>query len=66
MQASVATQERQLSNKGIGIAVVMLVVWAVGTALEWSGWVHGLLTAGVFLLIWSIVGRPPRGSGAAR
>jgi hypothetical protein len=42
---------------GIIIAIVLLAVWAVGTALSWAGWVHGLLTAGVFLLLWRVVKR---------
>ena len=44
-------------------AVVMLVVWGVATfALAAPGWVHLLLTLGVFVLIWRIVvrGTPPR------
>jgi hypothetical protein len=39
------------------IAVVMLVVWGIGTVLGWPGWIHGLFTAGVFLLIRAIVTR---------
>ena len=42
---------------GIILAVVMLVVWAIGTVLEWAGWVHALLTIGVFLLIFRIAKR---------
>ena len=45
-------------------ALVMLVVWGVATfSFTAPGWVHLLLTAGVFLLIWRIVARgtpPPR------
>ena len=37
------------------LAIMMLVVWAIGTWLEWGGWAAGLLTGGVFLLIWSTV-----------
>ncbi len=41
---------------GIIAAVAMLAVWAVATiAFEAPGWVHGLLTVGVFLLIYRIV-----------
>ena len=40
---------------GIILAVGMLIVWAVGTALSWPGWIHALLTAGVFLLIYRVV-----------
>lgn len=56
-QGSYTTEERQLINWGMLVAVVMLIVWAIGTMLEWSGWVHGLLTLGVFLLILSVVRR---------
>ena len=43
---------------GIVAAIVMLVFWAVSTvAFEAPGWVHILLTAGVFLLIHRIVVR---------
>ncbi len=43
---------------GIIAAVAMLAVWAFATfTTEASGWVHALLTAGVFLLIWRIVVR---------
>jgi hypothetical protein len=54
---------------GIPLALVMLAVWAVATFVyEAPGWVHLLLTAGVFLLIYAIVARgtPPAGDGAAR
>ena len=43
-------------------ALAMLVVWGVATfALGAPGWVHLLLTLGVFVLIWRIVvrGTPP-------
>ena len=43
---------------GIITAVVMLVLWGVGTvAFEAPGWLHILLTVGVFLLIRGIVVR---------
>ena len=46
---------------GIILAILMLVAWAVATfAYEAPGWVHGLLTLGVFLLIWRIVVRGTR------
>jgi uncharacterized membrane protein len=43
----------------IVVAVLMLVVWAgVTFALAPApGWVHALLTAGVFLLIYRVVAR---------
>ena len=51
---------------GIVAAVAMLIVWAVWTFVvnDAPGFVHALLTAGVFLLIYRIVARgtpkPPR------
>jgi uncharacterized membrane protein len=62
-QSSYTTEERQLINWEILIAVGMLVIWGIGTVLEWSGWVHALLTLGVFLLIRAIVNK--RSSGIA-
>ena len=55
---------------GIIAALAMLIVWAIGTfAFEAPGWLHLLLTAGVFLLIWRLVVRgtpaPPKPPGAA-
>jgi hypothetical protein len=43
---------------GIIAAVAMLVLWAIATfKFEAPGYIHLLLTAGVFLLIWRIVVR---------
>lgn len=43
---------------GIVAAIVMLIIWAFATiTTEASGYVHALLTAGVFLLIWRVVVR---------
>jgi hypothetical protein len=39
---------------GIAAALVMLIVWAVATLNNGPGWVHLLLTVGLFLLIWRI------------
>ncbi|GDX86351.1 hypothetical protein LBMAG44_02640 [Gemmatimonadota bacterium] len=44
------------------LSVVMLIVWGVGTWFEAPGWIHLLLTAGVFLLIWRIATRPAAAS----
>ena len=45
-------------DAGILGAIVLLVIWAVATfGYEAPGWMHLLLTAGVFLLIWRIVVR---------
>lgn len=43
---------------GILAGIGMLVVWAIGTfAFEAPGWIHLLLTVGVFLIIYRIVVR---------
>jgi hypothetical protein len=47
---------------GIVIGVAMIVVWAIGTVLEWTGWVHGLLTAGLFIVIYRVA----RGNSSKR
>ena len=47
---------------GLVAAVLMLVAWAVVTfTTEAPGWIHILLTVGVFLLIYRIVVRGTRG-----
>ena len=52
---------------GIAAAVLMLVAWAVVTfTTEAPGWVHILLTVGVFLLIYRIVIRGTRGVDRGR
>ena len=38
-------------------SIAMLIVWALGTALEWGGWINALLTGGVFLLLWTMIRR---------
>lgn len=56
-------------DPGILVAVAMLAIWAAGTFLmDAPGWLHGLLTAGVFLLIWRIVvrGTPSAGEPALK
>ena len=43
---------------GILVGVAMLILWAVGTFVyEAPGWIHLLLTVGVFLIIYRIVVR---------
>jgi hypothetical protein len=42
------------------ISVVMLAAWAAGTWFDAPGWIHLLLTAGVFLMVWRIVTRKPK------
>lgn len=41
---------------GILSAIALLVVWALGTFVyQAPGWIHGLLTVGVFLLVQRVV-----------
>lgn len=50
------------ASLAVPIGLVMLVAWGVATFVyEAPGWVHLLLTAGVFLVIYGIVvrGTPP-------
>ena len=52
---------------GIIAAIAMLVVWAIVTFTTTApGWVHILLTMGMFLLIYRIVVRGTRGAGRGR
>jgi len=56
---------------GIIAAVAMLLVWGVATVMFTApGWVHLLLTFGIFLLVWRIVKlgerRAPRPGGSDR
>jgi hypothetical protein len=46
---------------GIVAAIAMLAVWAVGTfVFEAPGWIHLLLSVGLFVLMWRIVVRGTR------
>ena len=46
---------------GIIAAIAMLAVWALGTFVyEAPGWIHLLLSAGLFVLMWRIVVRGTR------
>jgi hypothetical protein len=46
---------------GILIGIALIVIWAIGAlAFEGPGWIHGLLTVGVFVVIWRIVVRGDR------
>lgn len=56
-------------DRYIAAALIMLVVWAgVTFTTAAPGWVHLLLTGGVFLLIWRIVvrGTPDGKTGEGR
>ena len=47
---------------GILVAIATLIVWAVATFMfEAPGWIHLLLTIGVFLLIYRLVVRGTSG-----
>ena len=46
---------------GILAGVGLLIVWAVAAlVLDGPGWVHLLLTVGVFVIIWRVVVRGDR------
>jgi len=48
---------------GILVAIATLILWAVATFMfEAPGWIHLLLTIGVFLLIYRIVVRGTSGA----
>jgi hypothetical protein len=50
---------------GVITAVAILLVWAVvALAFDGPGWVNGLLTLGVTLLVYRVVKRGTQGSGA--
>jgi uncharacterized membrane protein len=52
---------------GIIAAIVMLVVWAIVTFTTTApGWIHLLLTLGMFLLIYRIAIRGSRGVDRGR
>jgi hypothetical protein len=46
---------------GIIVGVGMIIVWIIGALVfDGPGWVHLLLTVGVFIVIWRIVVRGDR------
>ena len=50
------TWQRILFQIAYPLSALMLIVWAVVTfAYDGPGWIHFLLSLGVFLLIWRIV-----------
>lgn len=59
MSASSLSEEPPL-DPIVVLSLVMLAVWAAGTWFDGPGWIHLLLTAGVFLLVWRIVTRANR------
>lgn len=50
----------------IVLSMLMLVVWAVGTWFDGPGWIHILLTAGVFLLVWRIATKAQAKKGSPK
>lgn len=42
---------------GILGGIALLVIWAIAAYFDGPGWVHLLLTVGVFVIIWRIVVR---------
>jgi hypothetical protein len=50
------TWQRILFHLAYPLSAILLIVWAVVTfAYDGPGWIHFLLSVGVFLLIWRIV-----------
>ena len=48
----------KLAKFGVPLSLIVLAAWAAATFMyEAPGWIHMLLTGGVFLLIYSIVVR---------
>jgi len=45
---------------GILGGIALIVIWAIAVFYEGPGWVHLLLTIGVFIIIWRIVVRGDR------
>ena len=56
---------RFLAVTAIPLALIIIVIWGVGTFyFEQTGWFHGLLTGGLFLLFWGVVVRRREGPRA--
>lgn len=70
MKNTDSERDRQTKSHAIPVlifAVLMLVIWAYITITTVApGWVHVLLTAGVFLLIYGIALRDQRGPRRSR
>jgi hypothetical protein len=46
---------------GIVVGIALIIIWAIGALMfNAAGWVHLLLTVGVFVVIWRIVVRGDR------
>jgi hypothetical protein len=64
-RASAATVHYPAVDPILLLAAGMLIAWGVGTWLDGPGWIHILLTAGVFLLVWRIVTKGRANGGTA-
>ena len=48
-------------DPGLLVGIALIVIWAiVALGLNGPGWIHLLLTVGVFIVIWRIVVRGDR------
>jgi hypothetical protein len=45
---------------GILAGISLIIIWAIGVWFDGSGWLHLLLTLGVFVIIWRVVVRGDR------
>jgi hypothetical protein len=56
--AAKSSRESLIEAAAIPVGVLMLVVWIAGAFfLDAPGWIHALLTFGVFCVFWGIVAR---------
>ena len=56
LRSGLSTPGTYFMDIGIIAAIAMLVVWSIGTFIyEAPGYIHLLLTVGVFLIIWRVV-----------
>ncbi|HEY9229310.1 MAG TPA: hypothetical protein VIP11_21865 [Gemmatimonadaceae bacterium] len=45
---------------GIVSGIALIIIWAIAIFFNAPGWVHLLLTVGVFVIIWRVVVRGDR------
>lgn len=65
------SRESLIESLALPIGIIMLIVWAVATfVLTAPGWIHALLTLGVFAIVWGVVARgtpsPRKPNGTTR
>ena len=56
------SRESLIESLALPVGIIMLAVWAIVTfTLTAPGWIHALLTLGVFSVMWGVVARatPP-------